>query len=98
MTVVTDHQHEYRRLSDEAVFCRGCGDIKTAEVARCALPHWQPTWVYVPPIYPTYPQWTSPYPWTFTTVTSSAPTLLGTSAEVSSSVTYDSSTTTFRAD
>lgn len=55
-----EHEHDYRRLNDAAVFCRGCGDIKTAEPPICTLPHYPiyPIYPYVPPvIYPTVPWW-----------------------------------------
>lgn len=57
------HEHDYRKLNDDAVFCRGCGDIKSVAPAICTLPHY-PVYPYVPPvIYPTVPWWQQPnYP------------------------------------
>jgi hypothetical protein len=54
-----EHEHDYRKLSNNAVFCRGCGDIKSVAPAICTLPHY-PVYPYVPSV--TWP-W-SPYrPW-----------------------------------
>lgn len=70
------HEHDYRKLSDEAVFCRGCGDIKTAEPAFCTLPHY-PIYPYIAPmVWPPNAPWT-PTPWWGTTTTGSV-TVLGT--------------------
>lgn len=64
---MTEHEHDYRKLSDEAVFCRGCGDIKHAEPPVCALPHYPIVYPYVPPVVypPVYvPPWRpNVYPW-----------------------------------
>lgn len=53
------HEHHFAKLNDEAVFCRGCGDIKTAPLpcTRLHYPHWTPTFIYSMPAYTTYPQW-----------------------------------------
>ena len=75
-----EHEHDYRKLSDEAVFCRGCGDIKHSDPPICTLPHYQPSWIYVPPVYPTVRPWTPTYPWW--TVTSGVTPTVGT-ADVS---------------
>lgn len=60
------HQHAYKKLSDVAVFCSGCGDVKSAETAGvCLLPHY-PTYYpfypapYVRPWSPTVYPWQSP--------------------------------------
>ena len=59
-----EHKHDYRKLNDDAVFCRGCGDIKTSAPAICTLPHYQPSWIYIPPTYPQpWPNWWRPQPW-----------------------------------
>lgn len=60
---MNEHAHDYRKLNDEAVFCRGCGDIKQSAPPVCTLPHYQPTWVYYPPVYPTIVQPWTPNPW-----------------------------------
>jgi len=38
---MSTHKHTYQRLSDDAVFCRDCGDIKRSEPPVCTLPHYQ---------------------------------------------------------
>lgn len=48
---MSEHEHKYQRLSDVAVFCPSCGDVKAVQ-AFCPRPHY-PTY----PIYPTYPNW-----------------------------------------
>jgi len=70
---MSTHKHTYQRLSDDAVFCRDCGDIKRSEPPVCTLPHYQPTWIYYPPIYPTVVPWrptTVPYWYTVSSGTS----------------------------
>lgn len=64
---MSEHEHLYRKLNDEAVYCRGCGEIKTAVQPVCTLPHYQPTWVYYPPVYPSPNTWPNWYPWWGTT-------------------------------
>lgn len=62
---MSTHKHEYRRLSDVAVFCAGCGDIKTAQVAMPVYPYYPARWwPYTPP--PTPYVWPTVY-WGTTT-------------------------------
>ncbi len=51
-----NHKHAYQRLSDDAVFCGDCGDIKRSEPPVCTLPHY-PVYPYVP-----YVPWWQPVP------------------------------------
>ena len=79
---MTEHRHDYRKLNDDAVFCRGCGDIKTITPPVCTLHYPFYPW----PSNPSYPWWqVSTYPtWTptWTVVSDSAS---GSSTVVSSS-------------
>lgn len=55
---MTDHEHDYRKLNDDAVFCRGCGDIKSAAPAVCTLPHYPTYDPWMVRWYPVTPWWT----------------------------------------
>lgn len=53
------HEHSYEKLNEHQIYCRRCGDIKSAELAKlptypCPLPH------YPPAYYPPYTIWSSP--------------------------------------
>lgn len=61
----TRHACKFQRLSEVAIFCAVCGEIKVADPeAQCTRPHYpNPYWWWQPYTVPTS------YPWTVTTET-----------------------------